>query len=72
MQCKLCKRMSEEDGLCRYHSDASKALRKGYVAWNEALSGIPWKEYLNRVKTAQGTGQWVAEVIAMHETGDLE
>jgi len=70
MQCKLCKRESEDDRLCRYHSDAKKALRKGYVTWNDALSSISWKEYLNRVKTAQGTGQWVAEVIAMEETGD--
>ena len=68
MQCKICKRdAKDEDGLCRYHHAASTALKKGYERWNDALSGMPWNEYLNRVKTLDGTGQWVKEVVTMEE-----
>jgi len=68
MQCKLCRREAKQgDVLCRYHSEAKKALKDSYARWNEAYSGISWEEYLNRVKTAEGTGQWVKDVITFEE-----
>jgi hypothetical protein len=72
MQCTLCKRQAKKgEGLCRYHSEAKVALRKSYDVWNEAYQGISWKEYLNRVKTAEGTGEWVKEVIMSEERDNL-
>ena len=70
-QCRLCKNRTRNDaaggGLCKYHSEARTALKRGYKVWNEAFSGLEWKDYLNRVKTAEGTGEWVKEVIGMEE-----
>jgi hypothetical protein len=31
---------------------------------------MSWEDYLNRVKTAEGTGQWVKEVITLEEGGN--
>jgi hypothetical protein len=68
MSCKLCKRAAEDsEGLCGYHLRARKALREGYRIWKDAYGGISWKEYLNRVKTARGTGRWVREVVSLEE-----
>jgi len=69
MQCKLCERKVRVGGksLCGYHQGAVDNLKRGYKAWNEAYSGISWREYLNRVKTLGDTGQWTKEVIALEE-----
>jgi hypothetical protein len=48
------------------------ALKSGYAQWNEAYSGMSWGEYLNRVKTAEGTGQWVKDVITLEEGGSTK
>ncbi len=69
MKCKLCARMSREgESLCRYHSEALVALKRGYERWNEAYSGLSWIGYLNRVKTAHDTGQWVKDVITLEQS----
>jgi hypothetical protein len=68
MRCKICRREAEkEGGLCRYHSAARKELKRGYRAWEEAYSGLSWREYLNKVKALAETGQWIKEVIALEE-----
>jgi hypothetical protein len=68
MLCKLCrKEVKKGEELCRYHSDARSALKNGYSRWKEAYSGMPWDAYLNRVKTAEGTGEWVKQVITLEE-----
>lgn len=68
MSCKLCKRAAKDaSGLCRYHLLAMAELKKGYAIWNDAYSGMSWKDYLHRVKTAQGTGRWVRDVVSMEE-----
>jgi hypothetical protein len=28
---------------------------------------MSWEDYLNRVKTAEGTGEWIKEVIALEQ-----
>ena len=66
MQCKLCRREARmSDELCRYHSAARDALKEGYGTWREAYPSLTWREYLNRVKALEGTGQWVKEVVTM-------
>ena len=67
MQCKICKRIAQDSGFCGYHKAARDALKKGYGAWKEAYSQMPWDEYLQRVKAIENTGQWVREVIEMDE-----
>jgi hypothetical protein len=73
MRCKLCRRWAAEDGggggsgLCRYHSAARDALKRAYEAWREAYSGLSWRDYLNRVKALEQTGQWTREVVALEE-----
>ena len=42
-------------------------MKKGYGAWKEAYSEMPWDEYLQRVKAIENTGQWVKEVIDMEQ-----
>lgn len=70
MQCRLCGREAEKNSdLCRYHSAARDALKRGFSAWREAYSGITWRDYLNKVKVLDETGQWIKEVIALEETG---
>jgi hypothetical protein len=44
------------------------ALKRGYELWNEAYSGISWRDYLNRVKTLEDTGGWIKDVISLEET----
>jgi DNA topoisomerase I len=67
LSCRVCGRRSRalDGSLCKYHREAVDSLGKSYVLWNEAYSGISWKDYLNRVKTLEDTGQWIKEVIAM-------
>jgi hypothetical protein len=70
MLCKLCRReVKKGEELCRYHSEARVSLKNSYARWNEGYSGMSWEDYLNRVKTAEGTGQWVKEVITLEEGG---
>lgn len=69
MKCKLCKRKATHNvGLCQYHASALDALKRGYELWNEAYSGISWRDYLNRVKTLEDTGVWIKDVISLEET----
>jgi hypothetical protein len=73
MSCELCRRENKKgERLCRYHSEAKAELMSNYAKWNEAYSGISWEEYLNRVKTAEGTGRWVKEVITHEEGGSAK
>jgi len=69
MKCRVCERPAKKGGLCSYHARAFAALKKGFVAWNNAYSNMSWKGYLKRVKDAEGTGQWVKEVITVEESG---
>ncbi len=69
MQCRVCKREARTDGdLCGHHSEARDALKRAYSSWQEAYSGMSWKDYLNRVKALDETGQWIKEVINLEET----
>ncbi|MGD0637299.1 MAG: hypothetical protein ABSA72_04595 [Nitrososphaerales archaeon] len=73
MKCKLCRREAEEDGdLCRYHSAARNALKKGHEVWDRAYSGLSWRDYLNRVKALDETGQWIKEVITLEEASSVD
>jgi hypothetical protein len=75
MQCKLCRRETEKGGgggeLCRYHSAARDALKRGYESWKEAYPGLAWRDYLNRVKALESTGQWIKEVVTLEETSAI-
>jgi hypothetical protein len=73
MQCKLCRREAEKEGyLCRYHSAARDELKRAHGAWQEAYSGVSWREYLNRVKALDETGQWIKEVISLEEASTVD
>jgi hypothetical protein len=73
MQCKLCARKAEGAGeLCRYHSAARDALKRGYGAWKEAYSGISWRDYLNKVKALDETGQWIKDVVTLEEASLID
>jgi len=72
MKCKLCRREAKARGeLCRYHSDARDALKRAHEAWEQAYSGMSWRDYLNRVKALDETGQWIKEVITLEEASSL-
>jgi len=66
-KCKACGRESEDGELCAYHALALASLKRGFVDWNRAYSGISWKDYLQRVKAIEGTGGWVKEVVGVEE-----
>ena len=73
MQCKLCRREVKTDGeLCRYHSAAGDALKRAHEGWEQAYSGLSWREYLNRVKALDETGQWIKEVITLEEASSVD
>lgn len=68
MSCKVCSREIKADDLCRYHLAARDALKRTHAIWQEAYSGISWRDYLNKVKALEETGEWIKEVIALEET----
>ena len=68
-KCRICERGVGRSGLCPYHARALASLKKGYVYWSRAYLHITWKDYLQRVKAAEGTGRWVKEVAEMEESG---
>ena len=71
MKCSLCQREARRGSrLCRYHMEASKALRSSYSRWMEAYGPIEWNEYLKRVKERPETGRWVKDVIESGERFD--
>jgi hypothetical protein len=70
--CRLCRRKAEIDSLCRYHFDARDELKKGYERWRDAYSSMSWREYLDRIKRLDGTGQWVKEVADLMEREDID
>jgi hypothetical protein len=73
MQCKLCRRETKKSGgLCRYHSAARDELKEGYGTWKEAYPGLTWRDYLNRVKALEWTGQWVKEVVTLEEASTID
>jgi hypothetical protein len=44
---------------------AKKNLEAGYERWREAYGTITWKEYLQRIKLNNETGQWAREVAEL-------
>jgi len=66
MKCKLCSREAISD-ICRYHEGAKQKVDAGYPLWSKAYGGISWKEYLDKVKRNEQTGQWAREIAEMLE-----
>ncbi|MGD1054532.1 MAG: hypothetical protein ABR867_00405 [Nitrososphaerales archaeon] len=66
MKCKLCGREAVLN-LCRYHEEAKRKLEAGYRLWAEAYGEMKWKDYLDKVKHNEQTGQWAKEIAAMLE-----
>jgi hypothetical protein len=66
MKCKLCNREAVLD-LCRYHEGAKQRVDAGYDLWVKAYGGMEWKDYLDKVKRNEQTGQWAKEIAEMLE-----
>jgi hypothetical protein len=61
MNCKICSRGSEENGLCQLHSKAYKNVQEKFRVW-EAASNVSWMEYLVEIQKNSLTGVWAKEV----------
>jgi hypothetical protein len=64
VECPVCNRPSFESGeYCKYHEDAHVKLQEMFESWREAHGDIEWEKYLELVLEADGTGNWILEVI---------
>jgi hypothetical protein len=61
VNCKLCRRDSEENGFCQFHSKALKNVLLKFKVWTAALS-ISWMQYLVEIQKNSLTGVWAKEV----------
>ena len=66
VKCKLCGREAVSD-LCRYHEKVKRKVEADYSLWVEAYGEIEWKDYLDKVKHNEQTGQWAKEIAEMLE-----
>lgn len=66
MKCRLCGREAVSD-LCEYHEKAKRKVEAGYRSWVEAYGAMKWKDYLDKVKHNEQTGQWAKEIAEMLE-----
>jgi hypothetical protein len=66
MKCKLCGREAVSN-LCKYHEEAKRKIEAGYRLWAEAYGKVKWKDYLDKVKHNEQTGQWAKEIAEMLE-----
>ncbi len=66
MKCVMCSRKAVSD-LCTYHQGAKRKVEASYHLWTEAYGEIEWKDYLDKVKRNERTGQWAKEIAEMLE-----
>jgi len=66
MKCLVCTRKAVSD-LCTYHLRAKRKVEAGYRTWTEAYGEMKWKDYLDKVKHNEQTGQWAKEIAEMLE-----
>ena len=66
MKCMLCSRKAVSN-LCRHHEEARRKVEAGYHLWAKAYGEIEWKDYLDKVKRNEQTGQWAKEITEMLE-----
>jgi hypothetical protein len=66
MKCRLCGREAVPD-LCSYHEGAKRKVEAGYRLWTEAYGEMDWRDYLDKVKRNEQTGQWAKEIAEMLE-----
>jgi hypothetical protein len=66
MKCMLCSRRAVSD-LCTYHERAKRKVEAGYRVWINAYGKMEWKDYLDKVKRNEQTGQWAKEIAEMME-----
>lgn len=64
MKCLICeKERVHNSALCKYHELAKRELESNYKAWKEAYGKISWREYLEKVRNNEETGNWVKDLI---------
>jgi len=64
MNCKICDREATST-LCRYHEEAKQRINSRYQLWVKAYGRMEWKDYLDKVKRNDRTGQWAKEIAEM-------
>lgn len=61
MNCKICRRDTEENGFCHLHSKAYKNVLEKFRVWT-AASNVSWSQYLVEIQKNSLTGEWAKEV----------
>jgi hypothetical protein len=61
-ECRICGRDGVENNLCEYHHMALNNLKAGFERWKEAIAGLTWKDYIERIDNLESTGQWIREI----------
>jgi len=64
MKCGICGREATSS-LCKYHEEAREQVNSGYQKWVRAYGQIEMKDYLDKVKRNDHTGQWAKEIAEM-------
>jgi hypothetical protein len=63
MNCKVCSRKAIEKDLCVYHYKALTEVRDAYKVWKNAYRVLTWKEYIEKIRKNEYTGQWVRDIL---------
>ncbi len=64
VKCEICGRGATTT-MCKYHEEAKQRINYGYQQWVKAYGRIGMKDYLDKVKRNDHTGQWAKEVAEM-------
>jgi hypothetical protein len=61
MKCKICSRITQENGYCPLHNRAYQAIVEKFKDWQRA-SNLTWSQYLVEIQKNSLTGEWAKEV----------
>ncbi|WP_434730933.1 DNA topoisomerase I [Thermogladius sp. KZ2Tp1] len=69
-KCIICGRQALSGNMCRYHYEAYKRLKEGYLEWSRR-EDVSFQDYLKQVVKSKSTGKWVKEVAEAVLRGDV-
>jgi DNA topoisomerase-1 len=59
-RCKICDRAEQSNGLCRFHLEAVRRLKRFYSEWRKRM-GVSFHEYLSILVQRSEAGSWIKE-----------
>lgn len=62
-KCKFCELEAEQDGLCKYHHEASLKLKEVLSLW-KSRTKMNEKQILKKIYSSKSTGKYIKDVIS--------